>query len=92
MVTDVTNRSITVIEKGFPMRLQCAIVGNPMPEVIWYRNKKPVDRGSDRTFEVVSRPGVPGCKLSSIVFCANARRRKGRVCLMKKCPSFLDVI
>ena len=62
VVREITNTTVTVIEKGFPMTLRCRITGDPMPEVIWYRNKSPVDVHSSNRVRVVNRHGVSGSK------------------------------
>ncbi|XP_067952178.1 receptor-type tyrosine-protein phosphatase delta-like isoform X2 [Watersipora subatra] len=59
-VEEITENSLTLKEKGFPMSLRCTITGDPEPEVIWYKDKTPVDVTSFNRVQVINRPDVPG--------------------------------
>lgn len=65
MVTEYTNSTVTLIEKGFPLYLKCTITGEPMPQVIWYRNKTPVDIHGRA--KIVHRQNAPGCMYTLLI-------------------------
>lgn len=53
-VTEFVDKDTLVVELGFPMRLACSVRGTPVPEVIWYKNKIPVDLAGDNRIQVLS--------------------------------------
>jgi len=62
VVSELTEKTIILIERGFPMALTCTVTGDPEPQIIWYKDKAPVDIHSSSRVVVATRPGVPGCK------------------------------
>ena len=63
-VTAMTQRDTLVIEMGFPMRLACSVEGNPKPEVIWYKDKIPVNVTSSNRVQILPRGDNMYCKYS----------------------------